>query len=184
MSAPSLSRLTWLFFRIGNTTFGGGTPTMAVLGRELVERQDWLDREDFATAFSLARITPGTNILAFCAAAAGRILGTRGAIAAVLAVTLPSAVLAVLITQGYESWRSNSTAMSVIAGTVAAVAGMMWSSVWLLVRPFLGRGTRTLRSILIFGGAFLAAWKFGLTPIPVIALAALAGWLWPEPADK
>src|SRR5581483_6974984 len=69
----TLARLTAVFFRIGNTTFGGGDPTMAALRRELVERKEWLTDEDYATAFALARVTPGTNVVAFCAAAGAKI---------------------------------------------------------------------------------------------------------------
>jgi chromate transporter len=174
---PTLARLTAVFFRIGNTTFGGGNPTMAALQRELVDRKGWIAQDDYAIAYALARITPGTNVLAFCAAVGARILRIPGAILAVLAVTLPSAALAVAFTAGYESWRSNALVMAAIGGTAAAVAGMMFSTVWLLVRPQF-RGV--WRVAVFFGGAFLAAWKFGVTPVPIIAMAALAGFLWKE----
>jgi hypothetical protein len=47
--------------------------------------------------------------------------------------------------------------------------------VWLLVRPYLG-----WRVLLFTGGAFLAAWKFHVTPVPVILIAALAGYVWTD----
>ena len=175
MTKPTLASLTNLYLKIGNTTFGGGDPTMALLQRELTGR-GWITREDFALAYSLARVTPGTNVLAFCAATGARVLGIGGAIAAVLAVTLPSAVLAVLLTRGFETWRAHPWAMAAVGGTVAAVSGMMWASVWLLVRPYIG-----WRVLLFTGGAFLAAWKFHVTPVPVILIAALAGFLWTDP---
>jgi len=114
-------------------------------------------------------------VLAFCAATGARVLGFIGAIAAVLAVTLPSAILAVLLTVGFETWRANPWAMAAIGGTVAAVSGMMWASVLILVKPYLG-----LRALLFSGGAFLAAWRFHVTPVPVILIAALAGYAWAE----
>ncbi|HVP00435.1 MAG TPA: chromate transporter [Bryobacteraceae bacterium] len=171
---PRLSALTWLYFKIGNTTFGGGDPTMALLQRELIGR-GWITRLDFALAYSLARITPGTNVLAFCAATGARVLGIAGAVAAVLAVTLPSAVLTVLLTKGFESWRHHPWALAAIGGTVAAVTGMMLASVWTLVRPFMG-----WRVPLYAGGAFLAAWKFHATPVPVVLVAGLLGYLWAD----
>jgi len=171
---PSLPALTRLYLKIGNTTFGGGDPTMAMLQRELIGR-GWITREDFALAYSLARVTPGTNVLAFCAATGARILGLTGAFAAVLAVTAPSAILAVLLTRGFEQGRAHPWAMAAIGGTVAAVSGMMWASVWSLVKPYVG-----LRALLFTGGAFLAAWKFHVTPVPVILVAALAGYAWTE----
>ncbi|MGD1092451.1 MAG: chromate transporter [Bryobacteraceae bacterium] len=180
----TVARLGWVYLRIGNTTFGGGNPTMAALQRELIERKGWIRQDDFALAYSLARITPGTNLLAFCAATGARILGLWGALVAVLAISVPSTVLTVLITAGYETWRSNASVTAAVGGTVAAVVGMMWASVWLLVSPHLRRPMQVLRALIFTGGAFLAVWKLGLTPVQVIALAALLGFLWKEPAAE
>jgi chromate transporter len=178
--AATLASLTAVYLRIGNTTFGGGLPTMAALQRELIDRKRWLTQDDYALAYSLARITPGTNVLAFCAGTAARILGVKGAIAAVVAVTLPSAALAVLLTFGYENWRTNVTVMAAVAATVAAVGGMMWSSVWLLIKPHAGGWTRNFRTAVFAGGGFLAAYFFKVTPVPIILISALAGFLWKE----
>lgn len=145
---------------------------MALLQRELIGR-GWITRLDFALAYSLARITPGTNVLAFCAATGARVLGFAGAVAAVLAVTLPSAVLAVALTKGFEAWRTHPWALAAIGGTLAAVTGMMLASVWVLVKPYLG-----WRVLLYGGGAFAATWRFHLTPVPVILAAGLLGYLW------
>ena len=184
MPAPTLKQLAGVFLRVGNTTFGGGLPTIAALQRELVEENRWLSWEDYALAFSLARVTPGTNVIAFCAAAGARMLGIRGALAATLAETAPSAVLAVLMTQGYETWRSNAWVMAGVAGTIAAVAGMMWASVWYIVRPYFTDVGSALRGSLIALGAFFAFWKLGLGPVTVIGLAAVVGLLWKEPANE
>jgi len=92
-----LAQATWPFFWFGNTTFGGGYITMIVLGRELVDRLKWLARKDFELAFALARVTPGTTIIAFCAAVGMMLRGWAGAFSAVIAVTGPSAALAVLL---------------------------------------------------------------------------------------
>jgi chromate transporter len=171
----TLARLTAVFFRIGNTTFGGGDPTMAALRRELIDRKGWLTHDDFGIAYALARVTPGTNVLAFCAAVGARILKLPGAILGVAAVTVPSAILAVLFTIGYESWRAKPLVSAAFAGMAAAVAGMMFSTVWLMVRP---QWRSIARVALFFGGSFLAAWKFGVTPVPIIAIAAIGGFLW------
>ena len=157
---------------------------MAALQREFVERENWLAPEDYALAFSLARVTPGTNIIAFCAATGAQILGTRGALIGVFSETLPSAALAVLMTQGYESWRTNPVVMAGVAATIAAVVGMMWSAVWGLVAPHWGGMQRSIRTVTITGGAFLAFWKLGMSPLPIIGIAALVGVLWREPAKQ
>ena len=178
-SAPSLGQLTRALFRIGNTTFGGGFITMIIIGREFVERRGWLTQSQFDVAFSLARVTPGTNIVAFCAAIGSMLRGWRGAVLAVFALTFPSALIAVLLMQGFESWRSHPWAMAALGATTAAVTGMMWSTVWLLTKPHVGGWEKTIRAAVILGGAFAAAWM-GVTPVPIIVVATLAGFLWPE----
>src|SRR5205085_10971432 len=91
---PSLKRLTEIFFRIGNTTFGGGYVTIGMLGRELVDTRRWISVEKFDLAFAIARVTRGTNLIAFCAAIGAVICGVAGAIRALLALTPPPAALA------------------------------------------------------------------------------------------
>ena len=180
-SRLSLGRLTEIFFRIGNTTFGGGYVTIGMLGRELVDTRRCISSDKFDLAFALARITPGTNLIAFCAAIGEIIGGLWGAIAAVLAVTVPSAVVAVLFIYGFEAWQANPVAMAAIGGTVAAVAGMMWSTIWTILRPHVGGSVRNLQVGLIAGGAFLASWYFGVTPLPIIAAGTFIGFLWKDP---
>ena len=68
--APSLRRLFLIYARVSNLTFGGGDPTMAALQSELVASRGWLSPDKYALVYGLARITPGTNILAFCAGTA------------------------------------------------------------------------------------------------------------------
>jgi chromate transporter len=173
-------KLTGIFLRIGNTTFGGGYVTMAMLGRELVDTRRWLTREKFDLAFALARVTPGTNVLAFCAAVGALICGVAGAVAAVLAVSAPSAVVAVLFMQGFESSQGNRIAMAAIGGTIAAVAGMMWATIWTILRPHVGGFTRNFQMVLITGGAFLASWKYHVTPLPIIFAGTLIGFVWKD----
>lgn len=188
-SAPSVRKLTEIFFRIGNTTFGGGYVIMGMLGRDLVDTRRWISAEKFDLAFALARVTPGTNLIAFCAAIGALICGVAGAVAAVIAVTAPSSALAVLILQGFESFQGNRIAMAAIGGTVAAVAGMMWSTIWIILRPHVGgltrKGmTRNLQVALIAGGAFIASLTFGFTPLPIILAGTLIGFLWKDTPEE
>jgi chromate transporter len=180
---PTLAQATWPFFWFGNTTFGGGYITMIVLGRELVDRLKWITRQDFELAFALARVTPGTNIIAFCAAVGKILRGWAGAFSAVIAVTMPSAALAVLLMQGFDSWQGRPRVMAALAATVAAVTGAMWSTVWMLTRPHVGKWKQTCRAVVFMGGAFGAA-RLGVTPVPIILGALIFGYLWPPQPNE
>jgi chromate transporter len=165
-----------LFLRVGNLTFGGGDPTMAVFYQELVEIRRWITQERYGLIYGLARITPGTNLLAFCAGVGWDLARFAGALAAVIAVSGPAAFLVVWFTVAYESWRTHPLAMAVIGGTIAAAVGMMWGGAILLVRPH-ATAHRWMRAAAIAVGAFLAA-RAGMSPIQILALAAIAGAFW------
>ncbi len=178
MARPRLTALTRLFARVGVTVFGGGDPTIAILQREFY-RREWLSPEKFAIAFGLARLTPGTNVLAFCAAAGWYILGVGGALAAVLAITIPASVLVVWLTRAYDLTLHNRLAQSIANALLAAAVGTMIGAALLLVRTQCKPG-RWLRPVAISTGAFLLAFVVRLTPRQVIGIAALAGFFWVE----
>ncbi len=182
MPPASLKQLSWIFLRVGNLTFGGGDPTMAALQSELVARRHWLDEEQYGLIYGLARITPGTNLLAFSAAAAWKILGWAGAVAAVVAMTAPSATMVVLLTRGYEVFSSNALAMAAIGGTLAAANGMMATSAWQLLAPQIRAGRRA-RTAVIFLASLLASQALSMPPVQVLGLAALAGLIWRVPVE-
>ncbi len=176
--APSLAKLAEISARIGTTTFGGGYVTIGMLQRELVEQRRYLTPAQFDLAFALSRITPGTILLAFCAAVGSLLKGFRGALVMGLALTVPAAAIAVFFIQSFERWQSSVIGAAIIGATVAAVAGMMWSTIYSIVRPHLGTHLRNLQAVLIVGGGFVASWFFGVTPVPIIAAGAILGFFW------
>ena len=178
MARPRLSAVSSLFFRVGVTVFGGGDPTIAILQREFY-RRDWLTPEKFAIAFGLARLTPGTNVLAFCAATGWYILGIGGALAAVLANTIPAAVLVVWLTRAYDLTAHNRLAQSIANALLAAAVGTMIGAALLLVRTQCSRG-RWLRPTVIAAAAFVLSYFVKLSPLQVIGAAAVAGFFWAE----
>jgi chromate transporter len=176
MERANWRSLLWLYTRIGNTTFGGGDPTMAALQSQLFER-NWVNREQYGLVYALARATPGTNILALCAGTGWQVLGGLGAVLAVVGSSFPSSVIAMLLTAGYVAWRNNPHAIAAIGGMLAAATGLMGVAAFGLLKPHF-KHSRWLRATLIFSASLLLALRFGLTPIQVLGLAAFAGALW------
>src|SRR5690349_11848759 len=111
MSQPSRSRVALLFLRAGTFTFGGGNPTMAALYADLVTARRWITAEQYGLVYALARLTPGTNLLAFGAGVAWLMEGWGGAVLAVSGMSAPAALVALLLTKGYEAWKQNAIAM-------------------------------------------------------------------------
>ena len=179
MPRPRLMETARLFFRVGATAFGGGDPTIAILQREFY-RRDWLSPDQFSIAFGLARLTPGTNVVAFCAAAGWYLMGVLGAIIAVLGLTIPSSVLVIWLTRAWELGVDYPVARAVIGAMVAAAVGTMIGAAVMLVRQQCSKRT-WISPILIAAGAFVLFRVFGLSPLQVIAIAAVTGFFWVRP---
>jgi chromate transporter len=177
---PGLISVLSVYLRIANTTFGGGDPTMAALYREMVERRKWITAEQYGLCYSLARLTPGTNVLAFSAGAAWLVRGWIGAVLAVAGASIPSAVLAVWLVHAYEAWSGSAVVQAVVAGMVAAVVGMMVAGAVLLFRSAVA-AAGLMRGALLSVGSGLLSGVFQVEPVLVLAIAAAAGFLWPEP---
>lgn len=171
---PRLVELAAVFLRIGNTTVGGGEPTVAALQREL-GRRGWLSPEQFAVAYALARLTPGTNMLAFCAAAGWYVLGMAGAVFSVIAVTVPSSILVVWLTGICEMGNGIPWLRAAVNATIAAGIGTMLAAVLLLVKGQVS-SSNWVRPAIIVAGAF-GLRQLGLSPLLTLAIAALFGLL-------
>ena len=108
---------------------------MAALHRELVVSRGWLTPERYALIYSLARATPGTNLLAFCAGIGWQLARWTGALVAVLSASIPCAAAVVWFTYVYSLWRSNPLAMSAIYAAVyipSLAAALMWALILFL----------------------------------------------------
>jgi chromate transporter len=164
--------LTGVFLRVGNTTVGGGEPTIAGLQREL-SRRGWLAPDQFAISYGVSRLTPGTNMLAFCAAAGWYVLGMAGSIAGVLAVTIPSSVLVLWLTGVCEMSARFPWLRAMVDATIAASLGIMLAAVALLLRGQLSKSNWVQPAI--FALAAFGLRQMGLSPVAIIGLAAVAG---------
>lgn len=169
-----MTELAAVFLRIGNTTVGGGEPTVAAFQRELV-RRGWLSPEQFGLSYALARLTPGTNMLAFCAAAGWYALGVAGSVAGVVAATVPSSVLVVWLTGVCEMGDRIPWLRAAVDATIAAGIGIMLAAVLMLVRGQVSQ-SNWVRPAIVVAGAF-GLGQIGLSPILTLAIAALLGWL-------
>jgi chromate transporter len=178
---PSVGAIAWVFARFGSTVFGGGTATVAILEHEIVERQHWLDRRETHLAFAVARLTPGTNLLAFCAGVGWLMRRSAGAVVALVSHSVPCSVLAVALTAFYASWTQHALAQLALRGAMASAVAIMVSTCWTILRPLLRSPDRG-RVVLLFMGAFtLAMW--GVSPLRVLALSGVLGALWAESGD-
>ena len=85
------------FFKVGTMLLGGGYVILPLLTSELVEKKKWITSEELCEYYALGAALPGI-IAANIAIFTGRkLLGTKGAIAAVTGMILPAFVAIILL---------------------------------------------------------------------------------------
>jgi chromate transporter len=178
MNPPTLKQLAEVFTRYANFTLGGGSATTAVMYSEIVTKRRWISEEQFALSFALGRLTPGTNVLAFCVGVGWMLRRWSGAVVALLASSIPCALLVVVITILFAQWQENAFAQAAIKGAIAAAIAVTMKTVWSIVHPYFKTGKR-LRVILIAASAFVLNVIVGISPIYVLLIAAVAGCFLP-----
>ena len=104
--------------------FGG---VLAVVQREIVDRKQWMTRQEFIEEWSVAQIMPGPNVINLSILMGNRYFGWRGSCAAVAGIlTFPLLVLLVLalLFSGVSGYAPAQGAMrglgAVVAGLIAA----------------------------------------------------------------
>lgn len=172
--AISLYKLFTTFFRIGLFTFGGGYAMVPLIERDVVEKNGWVGKDNFIDLLAVAQSAPGVFAVNMAVFIGYRLRGKRGALAASLGCVLPSVAIILLIALFFRSFRHIEVVNNIFMGirpvvvaliavpvfNVAKSARLGWSTVWIPVVA-----------------AFLIV-ALGVSPIYVIIVAGVAGYVW------
>lgn len=129
----SLRDLFWSFTWLALQGFGG---VLAVVQRELVEKKQWLTREEFMEDWAVAQILPGPNVINLSLMIGDRYFGLRGALVA-LAGMLAFPLLIVLVLAAIFAGISDSPGVQgALRGMGAVAAGLVAATGFKLIGTF------------------------------------------------
>jgi chromate transporter len=171
--------LAWLqivdgFYRTGALVFGGGHVVLPLLEQATVGR-GWLDHNTFLAGYGAAQALPGP-LFTFAAYLGATIsIGPRGIIGGLLAlfaIFLPSPLLIFGVLPQWERLRQIPLAQALLAGTNAAVVGLLAAAFY---SPICTSALTEPRRFVIAGLAFIGLMIAKLPPWLVVLGCALAG---------
>lgn len=164
-----LLQVAVVFFKIGLLAFGGSTGVLPELERQVVQEQGWLTRQEFVDSYALGQLTPGPALV-MVMLPGYRLAGIPGALVALLAIFLPSAIMASLVTARWEALRGARWFPAIQRGLGAVALGLVLAGAFTIVRV----AVVDVASALIAAAAFLVLWRWRLHPALVILAGGVA----------
>ncbi len=168
------------FFKIGAFTFGGGWAMISIIEREIVDKNHWIEKDEFLDLLAVAQSLPGILAVNIATAIGDKLRGMRGSITAALGTILPSffIILAIAIFLTPETIKNNHTLSAIFMGIRPAVVA-------LIVAPVLSSARAakiTLRTVWIpMVVALMISLNLGAISSPILyivagALGGLSVW--------
>jgi chromate transporter len=160
------------FLKLGCTAFGGPIAHLGYFQNEFVARRKWIDDATFADLVALAQFLPGPTSSQVGFALGWKRAGWKGALAAWVGFTTPSAVLMIAFAYGVKTVGNLAHAGWVQGLKVAAVA-VVAQAVWTMARRLCPDVPRAAIALAAATGLLLVP-KVGMQ-LAVLAAGAVAG---------
>ena len=162
------------FFKIGIFTLGGGYAMIPIIEAEVVEKKKWLTKEDFIDTVAIAQSSPGVFAINLSVFIGYKMKRVKGALVTALGTALPSFLIILLIAMFFRHAQDNPVVAAMFRGIRPAVVALIavptfnmaksanigWSNCWIPI------------------ASALAIWALGVSPIIIIILAAVGGYVY------
>ena len=162
------------FFKIGIFPLGGGYAMIPIIEAEVVEKKKWLTKEDFIDTVAIAQSSPGVFAINLSVFIGYKMKRVKGALVTALGTALPSFLIILLIAMFFRHAQDNPVVAAMFRGIRPAVVALIavptfnmaksanigWSNCWIPI------------------ASALAIWALGVSPIIIIILAAVGGYVY------
>jgi chromate transporter len=159
---PSLAAIFIAFFRLGVTSFGGGTAGW--IHHQFVLRRHWLDDRAFLSELALSQIMPGSNGVSMTVLTGRLLRGVPGALVALLGLLSGPLVIVVGLAAGYSRIAGIGLVHAVLDGVAAGAIGLTFATGLRTVR----RGTAGVGALAVAAATVLAVGVLRWPMLPVL----------------
>ena len=123
-----------IFLRLGLTSFGGPVAHIGYFRDEFVTRRQWLSEQSYADLVALCQFLPGPASSQVGLAMGLSRGGYRGALAAWLGFTLPSALALIVLAMGLVVFADGAVSSGLLTGLKVVAVAVVAQAVWGMAR--------------------------------------------------
>ena len=173
-----MSNIYWstfsTFFKIGMFTLGGGYAMIPIIEEEVVNKHQWVSKEDMLDLIAIAQSCPGVFAINISILIGYKLRKTRGALVTALGTALPSFLIILAIAIFFHQFEDNKVVAAMFRGIRPAVVALIAVPTFNLAKSaHLNRYTLWIPIV-----SALAIWLLGVSPIWIIILAGVGGYLY------
>ena len=174
---PALRHLARAWFDISTQSFGGGTSTLFMIRRILVDRLHWITLREFTEAWALSQLSPGIHLVAFAGLLGQRIAGIRGMLVSVIGLMVPAAIITAVLTAGFGEIARHPLTLAALAGIAPVSGGMAIGLALITARSVMQRGRLVIVDVAVVATACAVLLASSQLTIVVILVAGVFGAL-------
>ena len=162
------------FFRIGLFTLGGGYAMIPLIEEEVVNRKKWVSKEEMLDLIAIAQSCPGVFAINIATFIGYKLNKVHGAIATALGTALPSFLIILAIAIFFKQFEDNRVVAAIFRGIRPAVVALIAVPTFRLGQ----RAKLNWYTIWIPVVCALAIWGLDVSPIYIIIIAGICGYIY------
>ena len=174
LSMKGMGEAFLTFFKIGVVTFGGGYAMIPIIEEEVVNKHHWVEKEELLDLIAIAQSCPGVFAVNISTFIGYKLNKKKGAFCTTLGAALPSFLIILLIAMFFHRFADNKVVAAMFRGIRPAVVALIAVPTFRLAKS----ARITLTNCWIPIACALAIWALGVSPILIIIVAAVAGYVY------
>ena len=160
--------------KIGAFTLGGGYAMIPIMEREFVDKNQWMDKQEFMDIMVVAQTKPGIFSIDMASHIGYKLRGVWGGIVGALGIAIPSIIAILLIAMFFHAFKDNVYVGKFFKGVRPAVVALIASPCFTMAKT----AKLTWDTVWIPVVCCLLIALLGVSPILIIIAAGLGGYLW------
>lgn len=141
---------------------------------EIVNKRKWIEKEDFIDLLAIAQTSPGVLAVNIAIFVGYRLKGYKGSVYSSLGAILPSFLIILAIALFFHQFKDNEVVERIFKGIRPAVVALIAAPTFRMAKS----AKINRYNIWIPVVSALLIWLLGFSPIWVIILAGVGGYLW------
>lgn len=163
-----------IFLKIGIFTIGGGYAMVPLIEDEIVNKRKWISKDDFIDLLAISQSAPGILAVNISIFIGYKLKGVKGSIVTTLGTVLPSFLIILAIALFFHNFQDNPIVERIFKGIRPAVVALIAAPTFIMAKS----ARINKYNIWIPIVSTLLIWLWGISPIYIIILAGVGGYVW------